>query len=110
MTVLQHPLVRCALLIAIAGALCFQTLAAPAPTGGPPTFAEFDQNNDGRIDEREFNEARGKRMTERAKQGGQLRNAAKAPRFSQVDSDGDGAISPQEWARHQADCLRGCPR
>lgn len=67
-----------------------------------PSFEEFDQNGDGRIVEDEFMQARAKRMSERAQQGYQLRNAGHAPAFSDIDANGDGGIDPNEFAMHQA--------
>lgn len=67
-----------------------------------PTFASFDLNGDGKIVEKELIEARNKRISARAKQGFQMRNAGKSPLFSNLDLNKDGAISPKEFAQHQA--------
>lgn len=67
-----------------------------------PAFSEYDLNGDGKIVESEFNEARSKRISERAQQGYQMRNLANAPLFSDIDTNGDGAISPEEFAVHQS--------
>lgn len=80
--------------------------ASPPPARGPASFAEFDADADGKINEQEFNEGRARRMAERAQQGGQMRNAANAPTFAQIDGNGDGVITPDEFAAHRS----GAPR
>lgn len=68
-----------------------------------PTFAEVDLDGDGAIVAEEFYEFRGKRMAERAKAGGKMKNAANAPAFESLDLDEDGEVSPEEFAAHQAE-------
>ena len=68
-----------------------------------PTFAEVDLDGDGAIVPDEFYEFRGKRMAERAKAGGKIKNAANAPAFESLDLDEDGEVSPEEFAAHQAE-------
>lgn len=72
-----------------------------------PTFAEYDLNGDGKIVEQEFNEARAKRISDRAQQGYRMRNVGNAPAFQQIDSDGDGAISAGEFSAHQSQRVPG---
>ncbi|MFC1684266.1 EF-hand domain-containing protein [Pseudomonadota bacterium] len=67
-----------------------------------PTFAEFDLDGDGVITEKELNEARGQRISERAKQGYPMRGLASAPSFADMDSDGDGKLTPEEFSAAQA--------
>jgi len=67
-----------------------------------PAFSEFDLNGDGKITEKEFNEARSKRISERAQQGYQMRNLGSAPSFADMDANGDGEISTEEFAAHQS--------
>lgn len=67
-----------------------------------PEFSEFDLNGDGKILEDEFYEARNKRMSERAQQGYQMKNAGMAPPFSAVDTNGDGEVSAEEFSAHQS--------
>jgi hypothetical protein len=45
-------------------------------------------------------------MRERAQQGYPMRNAANAPPFESVDGDGDGVVSPDEFAAAQAEHRR----
>lgn len=67
-----------------------------------PSFSEYDLDGDGKIVEKEFNEARGKRIGERAQQGYQMRNLGSAPSFADIDTSGDGAISTEEFSGHQS--------
>ncbi len=67
-----------------------------------PDFSEFDADGDGTLSEAEFYQGRAERMSERAQQGGRMRNAASAPSFEAVDSDGDGLLSPEEFRAAQA--------
>ena len=67
-----------------------------------PAFSEYDLNGDGKITEKEFNEARSKRISERAQQGYQMRNLGSAPSFADIDANGDGEISVEEFAVHQS--------
>lgn len=76
--------------------------ASPPPVRGPASFAEFDASGDGKISEQEFNEGRARRMAERARQGGQMRNVANAPTFAQIDANGDGVITPDEFSAHRS--------
>ena len=67
-----------------------------------PAFSEYDLNGDGKIPEKEFNEARSKRISERAQQGFQMRNLGNAPSFSDIDTNGDGHINEAEFTTHQS--------
>ena len=67
-----------------------------------PTFSEFDLNNDGMLDEDEFIEARGSRVSERAKQGYQMRGLSNMLQFSEIDRDGDGKVTQDEFSAGQA--------
>jgi len=71
-----------------------------------PAFSDCDLNGDGKILEEEFYQARNKRMSERAEQGYQMKNAAMAPPFSVVDANGDGEISAEEFAAHQSQMMK----
>jgi len=59
------------------------------PVRGPITF-------------KEFNEARSKRISERVQQGYQMRNLDNAPSFADIDANGDGGISAEEFTAHQS--------
>jgi len=67
-----------------------------------PTFSSFDLNNDGVLVEDEFIEARGRRVSERAKQGYQMRGLSNMLQFPDIDADGNGKVTPDEFAAGQA--------
>jgi Ca2+-binding EF-hand superfamily protein len=71
-----------------------------------PDFSEYDMDGDGYILEDEFYEARGKRISERLKQGYQMRNLSNAPTYADIDTDSDGEVSPEEFAVHQSQCYK----
>lgn len=71
-----------------------------------PAFTDFDLNGDGKVVAEEFDEARAKRIAERAQQGYQMKNLAHAPTFVQLDTNKDGAINPEEFAAHKAQRLQ----
>ena len=58
-------------------------------------------HEDGKIIEQEFNEARAKRITERVKQGYLMRNLKSAVSFADIDINGNGEVSAEEFAAHQ---------
>ena len=66
-----------------------------------PVFSDFDLDGNGAITEQELNEARSKRISERAQQGYPMRGLGNAPVFADIDSNGDGAVSAEEFAAHQ---------
>jgi len=67
-----------------------------------PQFAQYDLNKDGVISENEFQEARTKRMTQRAGEGKMMRNVGNAPAFTDIDTNKDGTLSQEEFQSHQA--------
>lgn len=67
-----------------------------------PKFTDFDSDGNGMISEQELNDARAKRMSERAASGHAMKNAGNMPTFASIDSNGDGGISEQEFADHLA--------
>ena len=75
--------------------------AADIPTRGPVPFEVFDSNGDGYIDGQEFDRVRSERIQQRTEEGRMMRNMGNAPQFSDIDSDGDGRVSPQEHQAHQ---------
>ena len=90
------------LLIVVAGSfVSINTQAEELPARGPVSFADFDQDGSGFVSEEEFNSVRGERMAARAAEGKQMRGAASAPAFSDIDTDGDGQLNPDELATAQ---------
>lgn len=71
-----------------------------------PEFAEFDLNNDGGITQKELEEARAKRMDQKAKEGKMLRNAGNAPAFATMDKNNDGIINQEEFRLHQTEQMK----
>jgi len=67
-----------------------------------PSFSDFDLNNDGKITEEEFIEARTARISDRAQQGYQMRGLTDAASFADIDTNGDGSISPEEFSAYQS--------
>ena len=55
-----------------------------------PAFSEYDRNGDGKTLEMEFNEARSKRISERAQQGYRMKNPGNVPLFSDIDTNRGG--------------------
>ena len=83
-----------------------------------PMFEDYDLNSDGKITQSELEEARTKRMSDKAKEGKMLRNAKKAPAFATMDINHDGTIDKNEFRIHQKEqiqmknkgiCVGNCP-
>lgn len=68
---------------------------------GPTPFSAFDKNGDGYIMEKEFYDTQAENMAKRAKEGRAMRNAPNAPKFTDMDLDGDGKITENEHMRFQ---------
>jgi len=73
-----------------------------------PTFAEHDLNNDGKITKSELEEARTKRMNQKAQEGKMLRNAGNAPSFASMDKNNDGILNQEEFRLHQTEQMKQC--
>lgn len=67
-----------------------------------PTFAEFDLDKNGYLDENEFIEARGMRIRARAKQGRMMRGLSSMMQFSDLDLNVDGKVTAGEFAQGRA--------
>ena len=66
-----------------------------------PTFSTYDLNGDGKILQEEFYNAQAARMTQKANEGRQMRNAGNAPTFESIDTNGDKVITEDEFSAHQ---------
>jgi Ca2+-binding EF-hand superfamily protein len=71
-----------------------------------PIFAEYDLNNDGAITQKELEEARTRRMNQKANEGKMLRNAGKAPSFASMDKNSDDILNQEEFRLHQAEHMQ----
>ncbi len=71
-----------------------------------PTFEEYDLNSDGKITQSELEEARAKRMSQKAKEGKMLRNAKNAPAFADMDKNKDGSLDREEFRLHQEEQMK----
>ena len=83
------------------GFMAFNVQAADSPPHGPAAFSDFDLDDNGFISEEEFNTVRGQRMAAKTAEGKQMRGAATAPAFTDIDSDGDGQLNPEELSAAQ---------
>ncbi len=63
---------------------------------GQKEFHMIDSNNDGKITEEEFTKFRVAKMAKKASEGKMMKNAAQAPKFSDIDTNGDNSVSPEE--------------
>ncbi len=79
----------------------FAVVAEEIPIRGPIPFAAFDLDNNGAVSEQEYYAVRAKRMAAVAEDGRPMKNAANAPQFSEIDANGDGALSPEELSAGQ---------
>jgi len=85
-------------IICLFGSLAF---GAELSERGPISFDIYDTNKDGLVSEKEFYDARTKRMTIKAEQGMPMRNAANAPEFGEFDANKDGKLSKIELLEGQ---------
>jgi Ca2+-binding EF-hand superfamily protein len=81
--------------------------------GRPPACSDFDLNGDGAIDEQEFIDARTKRIAERMQEGRMMRGLTTPHTFTDMDTDANGSLTPEEFAaetqRHRQGMGRGAP-
>lgn len=68
---------------------------------GPMSFEALDLDADGMVSAQEHAQVRAQRHAAMAEQGYPMRNAAGAPRYEQIDLDGDESISRDELSAHQ---------
>ena len=73
----------------------------PSSTRGPLSFDAYDQNRNGSISEVEFNEVKAAHMSANAEAKRPMRNVGNSPDFSFFDTNKDGKISKDEFAKAQ---------
>ena len=66
-----------------------------------PDFSSFDKDGNGKLSQQEFYDAQAGHMAQKANEGKMMKNAANAPTFEMIDSNNDGAISPEELSKYQ---------
>jgi Ca2+-binding EF-hand superfamily protein len=90
------------LLTILAGSVVSISAQAEGKPGhGPAPFSVFDMDENGFVSEAEFYSVREQRMAARASEGKKMRCAASAPAFADLDTDGDGQLSPEELTAGQ---------
>ena len=97
------------LMIVLAG--CVVISGAHAKEGsmhGPAPFSDFDMDENGFVSEAEFYSVREQRMAARASEGKKMRCAKYAPSFADLDTDGDGQLSPEELTAGQKAHMSKC--
>jgi hypothetical protein len=72
----------------------------------PPACWEYDTDGEEGLSSKEYYECRAHHMAERAREGGKMKNAGNMPTFEAIDSNGDGVLSREEFAAHQAERQR----
>ena len=82
--------------------------AEEKPGHGPMPFSVFDMDENGFVSEAEFNSVREQHMAARASEGKKMRCAASAPAFADLDTDGDGQLSPDELTAGQKAHMGKC--
>ncbi len=78
------------------------------PGHGPAPFSVFDMDQNGFVSEAEFYSVREQRMAAKASEGKKMRCAASAPAFADLDTDGDGQLSPEELTAGQKAHMSKC--
>ena len=97
------------LLPVLAGSvLSIGALADKGSHQGPVPFSVFDMDQNGSISEAEFNSVRQQRMAARASEGKKMKCMANAPSFADLDTNGDGQLSPEELSAGQQAHMGKC--
>jgi Ca2+-binding EF-hand superfamily protein len=81
--------------------LIFNAHAEQAASRGPAEFSDFDRDSSGFVSEEEFDHLEAQRMSENAAAGRKMKGAATAPTFSDIDTNQDGKLSPEELTTDQ---------
>ncbi len=91
-----RSLIAAAFFSALALGAGTQVQAADLTHRGPLSFSEYDQDNNGVITEQELNSVRAQRQEALRAAGRRGIGVANAPSFTDLDSNGDGQITPEE--------------
>jgi Ca2+-binding EF-hand superfamily protein len=92
-----HKLFAMGLLLVFTGLVLSVSAQAKEGSGhGAASFSAFDMDGNGFISEYEYNSVRQQRMAARASEGKKMRCAQFAPSYADLDTDGDGKLSPEE--------------
>jgi len=75
---------------------------------GPVPFSVFDMDQNGSISETEFYSVRQQRMAAKASEGKKMKCMASAPSFADLDTNGDGQLSPEELSAGQKAHMGKC--
>ena len=97
------------LMIVLAGCVVVSGAHAKEGSGhAPAPFSDFDMDGNGFVSEAEFYSVREQRMAARASEGRKMRCAQYAPSFVDLDTDGDGQLSPEELTAGQQAHMGKC--
>lgn len=66
------------------------------------SFPFMDINKDGIVSEEEFYQAQAKNMEQRASENRMMKNAGKAPQFSDFDLNHDGKVTQEEYNKFRS--------
>ena len=97
------------LLLVLAGG--FVSVGAQADQGsknGHVPFSVFDMDQNGSVSEAEFYSVREQRMAAKASEGKKMKCVASAPSFTDIDTNGDGQLSPEELSAGQKAHMNKC--
>lgn len=73
------------------------TFACQGMRGGMMPLAGLDKDGNGTVSEEEFNQFRSERLAKMAAMGRPMRNADKAPQFTDIDKDANGEVDDAEF-------------
>ena len=91
-----RSLIAAAFFSALALGTGIQVQATDLTQPGPLSFSDYDQDNNGVITEQELNTVREQRQAAIRATGRPGFGMANAPSFADLDSNGDGQITPEE--------------
>jgi Ca2+-binding EF-hand superfamily protein len=89
-------------------ALLLSAAMAAGQGQNQPSFSWFDANADGTITKAEFDEGHQKRIEQRKAEGKKMEYMGGTMTFDDLDSDGDGMVTQEEFTEHQSDESWGC--